>query len=65
MSVKELLKIEIEKLPDNLAPEVYNFIIFLESQKDKQELARSVQALSEVSFEKIWDNEEDALYDKL
>ena len=37
MSVKELLQIEIEKLPDILVPEVYNYVMNLESKSDNFE----------------------------
>lgn len=33
MYVKELIKKEIDNLPDNLAAEVYDFIMFLESKE--------------------------------
>jgi len=65
MSVKELIKKEIEKIPDNLAQEVYDFILFLENKKEKNNLTKASQELSTVSFQKIWDNEEDAIYDSL
>ena len=65
MSVKELIKNEIEKIPDNLAQEVYDFILFLENKREMNNLAKSSQELSKVSFQKIWDNEEDAIYDSL
>ena len=65
MSVKELIKKEIEKIPDNLAQEVYDFILFLENKKEKNNLTKASQELSTVSFQKIWDNEEDAIYDNI
>ena len=65
MSVKDMIKKEIDKLPENLLAEVLDFIQFLESKKEKTILVRALQELSTVSFEKIWDNEEDAVYDSL
>ncbi|MEW6203644.1 MAG: DUF2281 domain-containing protein [bacterium] len=65
MSVKEMIKNEIDKLPENLLEEVFDFIQFLESKKEKNILTRAVQELSVTSFQKIWDNEEDAVYDTL
>jgi len=65
MSVKEMIKNEIDKLPENLLPEVFDFIQFLESKRDKALLAKASQELSKTSFERIWDNEEDAVYDSL
>ena len=65
MSVKDAIIKEIDKLPENLVAEVYDFILFLESKREKSFLAKSSQELSAESFRKIWDNEEDAVYDSL
>lgn len=72
MSVKELIKKEVDKLPETLADEVYDFIMFLvrihpfgKRKSDKNNLAKSAQSLSTIPFQKIWDNEEDAVYDNL
>jgi hypothetical protein len=65
MSVKELIKHEIEKLPENLLQEVLDFIQFLEIKRGKMLLVKSSQEMSRPSFERVWDNEEDAVYDSL
>lgn len=65
MFVKEMIKKEVDKLPESLAAEVYDFIMFLESKSEKTILAKGAQTLSAPSFQKIWDNEEDAVYDRL
>jgi hypothetical protein len=65
MSVKDLIKNEIEKLPENLLEEVFDFIRFLEIRREKLLLTSASQKLSMTSFEKVWDNEEDAVYDNL
>lgn len=65
MSVKELIKNEIEKLPENVLHEVLDFIQFLEVKREKMLLVRASQEMSRPSFERIWDNEEDAVYDSL
>lgn len=65
MSVKEMLHKQIERLPDNLAPEILNYIMFLENKTEKLELTKQVQLMSEDAFSKIWDNEEDSAYDNL
>ncbi len=65
MSVKDLIKNEIEKLPENLLEEVFDFIRFLEIKREIILLTRASQKLSMTSFEKVWDNEEDAVYDSL
>ncbi len=65
MSVKEVIKKEIDKLPEDILAEVFDFIQFLESKKEKTLLTKASQKLSEVSFKKVWDNDEDAVYDSL
>ncbi len=65
MSVKEVIKKEIDRLPEDILAEVFDFIQFLESKKDKTLLTKASQKLSESSFKKVWDNDEDAVYDSL
>ena len=65
MSVKEMTKKEIDKLLENLLPEVFDFIQFLESKRERIVIVRASQDLSAASFQKIWDNEEDTMYDNL
>jgi len=65
MLVKELIKKEIDKLPEDILAEVFDFIQFLESKRERNLLIRSSQELSNKSFKRVWDNEEDAIYDTL
>ncbi|MFO0793615.1 MAG: hypothetical protein U0586_06080 [Candidatus Brocadiaceae bacterium] len=65
ISVKEMIKKEIDNLPENLLTEVFDFIQFLESKRERTLLAKASQELPAALFQKIWDNEEDAIYDKL
>ena len=65
MSEKELLHQEIDKLSDSLVPDLLNYIVFLENKSEKIELIRQSQIMSESSFAKVWDNEEDSIYDTL
>ena len=62
---KELIKKEIDKLPEDILAEVFDFIRFLESKRERDLLVKSSQKLSSTSFQRIWDNEEDAVYDKV
>lgn len=65
MSVKEVIKKEIDRLPEDILAEVFDFIQFLESKRERTLLTKASQKLSEVSFKKVWDNDEDAVYDSL
>lgn len=65
MSVKDMIKDEIDKLPENLLGEVFDFIQFLETKKEKALLAKASQELSSPVFDKIWNNDENAVFDSL
>ncbi|MFA6034994.1 MAG: DUF2281 domain-containing protein [Myxococcota bacterium] len=65
MTVKQAIWNEIDKMPDNLLTEVLDFVRFIENRKQAETLARSASAASQPSFDKVWDNKEDAVYDKL
>ena len=55
---KEVIKREIDKLPEDVLGELFDFIQFLETTRVSQELSTG-------SFQRIWDNEEDAVYDTI
>jgi len=59
-----LLK-KIRTLPPEKVIEVEDFVDFLRGQLDDRRLVRAAAKLSEDAFRKVWDNEEDAAYDKL
>ncbi len=65
MLIKDKIIREIEHLPNDLLKEVYDFICFIEMKNERELLARSAQSLSEKSFQKVWDNDEDSIYDQL
>jgi len=65
MTVKDLIKQEVEKLPESALAEVLDFIQFLELKREKGLLAKGMQQLSRKSFDAVWNNEEDAAYDNL
>ena len=58
----------VEKL-QHLSPErlveVYNFIDFIQLRDQGDSLRRDFALASEAAFAKIWDNDDDAIYDKL
>ena len=65
MTVKDIIKKEVDRLPENALAEVLDFIQFLELKAEKDTFVKASQKLSERSFNKIWNNEEDAVYDNL
>jgi len=43
MSVKDMIKKELEKLPESILTEVFDFIQFLELKREKSILAKASQ----------------------
>ena len=64
MSVKEIIKNEIDRLPENLLREILDFIQFLEARREMTRLVNASQEMSRQSFDRVWDNDEDEVYDK-
>ncbi len=60
----EILVEKIKQLPQQRIAEVEDFVDFL-AQREEKKLVQSAAKLSEDSFRKVWDNEEDAVYDEL
>lgn len=62
--VKHLME-KLEHLsPDRLA-EVEDFIDFLQQRDLDKRLRRDFTRASEAAFSKVWDNDDDAIYDSL
>ena len=65
MSATEQMLIEkIRKLPPQRLAEVEDFVDFLRSREDEQRLTQAAAKASETSFAAVWDNDEDAAYDR-
>ena len=56
---------KIRSLPPDRRSEVEDFVDFLRQRDDERGLVRAVMRLSEGAFEKVWDNPDDADYDRL
>ena len=56
---------KIRSLPPEKAAEVEDFIDFLKQRESGRQLARAATQLSEDAFKKVWDNDDDADYDRL
>jgi hypothetical protein len=52
-------------LPPDKVAEVEDFIDFLRQRQDDRELTRAASKLAEKVFKDVWDNPEDAAYDRL
>jgi hypothetical protein len=56
---------KIRELPPDKISEVEDFVDFLRSKSEERLTARAITSLSEQSLAEIWDNSDDAEYDKL
>ncbi|MCC7312309.1 MAG: DUF2281 domain-containing protein [Sulfuritalea sp.] len=66
MSTSEQVLIEkIKQLPPQRLAEVEDFVDFLHTREDDQRLTQVATRASEASFAAVWNNDEDAAYDRL
>lgn len=66
MGVTEQILLEkIKQLPQQKQVEVIDFIDFLRTRDESQQLVYAAAKIAESSFAAVWDNAEDAAYDKL
>lgn len=63
-SEKELIEM-IRSLPPERVAEVEDFVEFLRLRDEESRLTEAASRLSEASFAKVWDNPDDADYDRL
>ena len=59
------LMVKILDLPPEKIVEVEEFVDFLRARLQDAALTRATSALSEGKLREVWDNPDDALYDKL
>ncbi|HZF08171.1 MAG TPA: toxin-antitoxin system, antitoxin component, Xre family protein [Thermoanaerobaculia bacterium] len=55
----------MRELPPDKQAEVEDFVDFLRLRDAERELVRASAKLSQHAFEQVWDNSEDADYDRL
>lgn len=66
MSATEQGLIEkIKQLPPQRLAEVEDFVDFLRTREDDQRLVQAAAKVAEASFAALWNNDEDAAYDRL
>jgi predicted MPP superfamily phosphohydrolase len=66
MSATEQVLIEkIRQLPPQRLAEVEDFVDFLRTREDEQRLTHAAGKVAEASFVAVWDNDDDAAYDRL
>lgn len=56
---------KLKSLPPQRRAEVEDFVDFLKSREDEQRLTRAAAQAPEPAFKTVWDNPDDAEYDRL
>ena len=56
---------KLKSLPPEQIVEVADFVDFLRMKNDRRVLTRAATKAAEPTFTAVWDNDEDAEYDKL
>jgi hypothetical protein len=56
---------KLKSLPPQRQAEVEDFVDFLRSREDDQRLVTAAAQTSQPAFAAVWDNEDDAEYDRL
>lgn len=66
MSATERVLFEkIKQLPPQRLAEVGDFVDFLRSRDSEQHLTQAAARMAEGSFAAVWNNDEDAAYDRM
>lgn len=66
MSAAEQVLIEkIKQLPPQRLAEVEDFVDFLRTREDEQRLTQATAKVADASFAAVWNNDEDAAYDRM
>ena len=63
--IQKILIEKIRQLPPRRVAEVEDFVDFLHAREDEQRLTHAATKASEASFASVWDNDEDAAYDRM
>jgi len=64
-SIEDDLLEKIRRLPPERVAEVEDFVDFLRQRDDERSLTDAAARLSEAAFSRVWDNPDDADYDRL
>ena len=56
---------KIKQLPPQRLAEVEDFVDFLRTRENEQRLSLAAAKASEASFAQVWDDDDDAAYDRM
>ena len=64
-AAEQVLIQKIRQLPPRRLAELEDFVDFLRTCEDEQRLTQAAAKAGEASFAAVWDNDEDAAYDRM
>ena len=64
-AIEQILIDKIRQLPPQRLAEIEDFVDFLRTRDDEQRLTQSAAKASEASFSAVWNNDDDAAYDRM
>ncbi len=62
--IRELIE-KLESLPPERIAEIEDYIDFLRAREQERSLVRAAEKLAEPVLDGVWDNPDDAVYDRL
>ena len=65
MTSEQVLIEKIKQLPPQRVAEVEDFVDFLRTREGELRLTRGAAIAAEASFAAVWENDEDAAYDRI
>ena len=63
--IEQAILEKLKQLPPERLAEVEDFVDFLRAREDDRALTQAAQKASEAAVAKVWENEDDADYDRL
>lgn len=64
-ALESILIQKLQRLPTQRLAEVEDFVDFLQTREEERQLVQAAAKAAEARFAAVWDNDEDAAYDRM
>lgn len=64
-ALESILIQKLQRLPAQRLAEVEDFVDFLQAREEDRQLVQATAKAAEARFATVWDNDEDAVYDRM
>jgi hypothetical protein len=64
-ALESILIQKLQRLPTQRLAEVEDFVDFLQAREEDRQLVQAAAKAAEARFAAVWDNDEDAAYDRM